>query len=87
MERAPHRHGPPCSNASRISGESSKQPLSSRQSLPRRDLGTLEPGKLADMAIVRRRPLTDIKAAAHIRFVTKDGKLHSIADLMAAFAD
>jgi Tol biopolymer transport system component len=51
-----------------------------------KDLGTLEPGKLADLAIVQGDPLRDIKDAANVQFVMKDGKLYSIAELMAPFA-
>ncbi len=51
-----------------------------------KDLGTLEPGKLADLAIVRGDPLQDIKDAANVQYVMKEGKLYSVADLMAPFA-
>ncbi len=50
-----------------------------------KDLGTLEPGKLADLAIVSGDPLKDIKAAANVQFVMKDGRLYSVAELMAPF--
>jgi len=50
-----------------------------------KDLGTLEPGKLADLAIVNGNPLRDIKDAANVQFVMKGGRLYSIADLMAPF--
>jgi Tol biopolymer transport system component len=50
------------------------------------DLGTLEPGKLADLAIVAGDPLHDIKDAANVQFVMKNGKLYSVAELMAPFA-
>ena len=51
-----------------------------------KDLGTLEPGKLADMVLVSGDPLRDIKDAANVRFVMKGGKLYSVEELMAPFA-
>jgi hypothetical protein len=50
------------------------------------DLGTLEPGKLADLAIIKGDPLHEIKDAANVQFVMKDGRLYSVAELMAPFA-
>jgi Tol biopolymer transport system component len=50
-----------------------------------KDLGTLEVGKLADLAIVGGDPLRDIKDAANVQMVMKDGKLYSIQDLTAPF--
>jgi hypothetical protein len=51
-----------------------------------KELGTLEVGKLADLAIVAGDPLHDIKDAANVQFVMKNGRLYSIAELMAPFA-
>jgi imidazolonepropionase-like amidohydrolase len=39
-------------------------------------LGSLEPGKLADLIVVRGNPLADIKVARDIRFVVKEGMVH-----------
>ena len=39
-----------------------------------KDLGTLEPGKLADLLILRRDPLQDIKAVRDIEMVMQDGE-------------
>lgn len=49
------------------------------------DLGTLEPGKLADLVLVSGDPLTDIKGAANVQFVMKSGRIYSIAELTAPF--
>jgi hypothetical protein len=50
-----------------------------------KDLGTLEPGKLADLAMVAGDPLHEIKDAANVQYVMKNGKLYSVAELMAPF--
>ncbi len=39
------------------------------------DLGSLEPGKLADLIVLRRNPLTDIRNTDTIRYVMKNGEL------------
>ena len=38
-----------------------------------RDLGTIEPGKLADIIVVEGNPLFDINALGYVRMVVKDG--------------
>ena len=38
-----------------------------------RDLGTIEPGKLADIIVLRRNPLFDIQALAAVEVVVKGG--------------
>jgi imidazolonepropionase-like amidohydrolase len=40
-----------------------------------RDLGTVEPGKLADIIVVQGNPLYDITALAHVETVVKGGKV------------
>jgi imidazolonepropionase-like amidohydrolase len=40
-----------------------------------RDLGTVEPGKLADVIVVNGNPLYDITALAHVETVVKGGKV------------
>lgn len=40
-----------------------------------RDLGTIEPGKLADVIVVNGNPLFDITALAHVETVVKGGKV------------
>lgn len=39
-----------------------------------RDLGTIEPGKLADIIVVDGNPLFDITALSHVERVIKGGK-------------
>jgi imidazolonepropionase-like amidohydrolase len=39
-------------------------------------IGSVEPGKLADLVVVRGNPLDDIKAARNIRLVIKDGVVY-----------
>ena len=39
------------------------------------DLGTISPGKLADLLVLRSNPLVDIRNSADIRFVMKNGEL------------
>jgi imidazolonepropionase-like amidohydrolase len=39
------------------------------------DLGTLQPGKLADLIVVDSNPLEDIEALARIRLVILDGEV------------
>jgi Tol biopolymer transport system component len=51
-----------------------------------KDLGTLEPGHLADLIIVSGDPLKDIDDAAKVECVMKNGQLQSAATVMAPFA-
>ncbi len=41
-----------------------------------RDLGTIEPGKLADIIVVKGNPLFDITALAHVETVVKGGRVY-----------
>jgi imidazolonepropionase-like amidohydrolase len=50
-----------------------------------KDLGTLEPGKLADLIIVAGDPLRDINAAAEVQCVMENGSLRSVGSIMAPF--
>ena len=49
------------------------------------DLGTVEPGKLADLTFVNGDPLTDIKQLANVAAVMKGGRYYTVAELMAPF--
>ncbi|MGY0056354.1 amidohydrolase family protein [Streptomyces sp. LZ34] len=46
-------------------------------------LGTVEPGKLADLVLVEGNPLSDITAAAAVRQVVLGGVVHTVDDLVA----
>ena len=49
------------------------------------DLGTIEPGKLADFTFLKDDPLEDIHNASHVAAVMKNGRLYTLAELMAPF--
>jgi adenine deaminase len=51
-----------------------------------KDLGTREPGHLADLIIVSGDPLKNIDDAAKVECVMKNGQLQSVASVMAPFA-
>jgi hypothetical protein len=68
------------------------QALETATSLPAKaygltkDLGTLEPGKLADLIIVSGDPLKNIEDVTKVECVAKNGKLQSVASVIAPFA-
>jgi Tol biopolymer transport system component len=68
------------------------QALETATSLPAKayglskDLGTLEPGHLADLIIVSGDPLKNIEDVTRVECVAKNGKLESVAAIMAPFA-
>jgi imidazolonepropionase-like amidohydrolase len=43
------------------------------------ELGTIEPGKLADIIVVRGNPLFDITSLANVEVVIKDGRVYKDA--------
>ena len=45
-------------------------------------LGSIEPGKLADLLIIRGNPLRDIKNTRNVRVVMKSGVLYDPAELL-----
>jgi Tol biopolymer transport system component len=51
-----------------------------------KDLGTLEPGKLADMVFVAGNPLANIADAANVQSVMVNGRWYSMSDLDAPYA-
>jgi hypothetical protein len=46
------------------------------------DLGTIEPGKLADLLLLGGNPLEDVRALADIRFVVREGNAHRPSELL-----
>lgn len=49
------------------------------------DLGSVQPGKLADLVAVRGNPLEDLKAAADTQYVIKNGNVFTQAQILAPF--
>ena len=46
------------------------------------DLGTIEPGKLADLVVVDGNPLANIRALRRVKFVMKDGQMFELDTLL-----
>ncbi|WP_298180344.1 amidohydrolase family protein [Saccharomonospora sp.] len=51
------------------------------------EVGTLEPGKIADLIMVRGNPLRDIDAAMNVEATMVGGHLHTRDDLLAPYTD
>jgi Tol biopolymer transport system component len=51
-----------------------------------KDLGTIEPGKLADLIIVSGDPLKDVRDAVRVQCVMKNGVVQSVGTIMTPFA-
>ena len=47
------------------------------------DLGTIEPGKLADLVIVDGNPLEEIRDARRVRTVIQNGTVYDLQDLLS----
>ena len=56
-----------------------------RMALVEKDLGSIEAGKLADLVAVRGDPLTDLKAAANVELVMKNGNPYTQQQILAPF--
>jgi hypothetical protein len=56
-----------------------------KMALVDRDLGSVEAGKLADLIAVRGNPLTDLRAAAAVEVVMKNGRAFTQAEILAPF--
>ncbi|MGW0513742.1 amidohydrolase family protein [Streptomyces olivaceoviridis] len=75
----------------RFGGLSVAQALRTATAVPARlfgvgdDLGTLEPGKLADLTVIDGDPFQDIDDLVHISWVMRDGMVHRREDLVNAF--
>jgi hypothetical protein len=50
-----------------------------------RDLGSVEPGKLADLIAVRGNPLADLRATADVQYIIKNGRTFTLAEILAPF--
>ncbi|MEC4720023.1 amidohydrolase family protein [Noviherbaspirillum sp. CPCC 100848] len=56
-----------------------------KMSMVDKDLGTIEAGKLADLVMVRGNPLVDLKTAANVEYVMKNGFNYSVGQILEPF--
>jgi len=57
-----------------------------KMALVERDLGSVEAGKLADLIAVRGNPLADLRAAAAVQYVIKNGRTWTQGEILAPFS-
>jgi imidazolonepropionase-like amidohydrolase len=50
-----------------------------------RNLGSIEPGKIADIIMVRGDPLADVKNAANVEIVMKNGITHTVDEIVRPY--
>jgi hypothetical protein len=50
-----------------------------------RDLGSVEPGKLADLIAVRGNPLADLRATADIQYIVRNGRVYTLGEILAPY--
>ena len=60
----------------------SPRPYNPRQLATGADLGSIEPGKLADLIVIHGNPLANIKDLRRVTQVMKDGRLYDLDALL-----
>ncbi|MBI4520770.1 MAG: amidohydrolase family protein, partial [Gemmatimonadetes bacterium] len=51
------------------------------------EVGTVEPGKLADLIMIRGDPLADVAATANLEIVMKNGIAHTVEEILRPYRD